>query len=318
MIHVLIWMLLLPVIRPADNPELLAGIQYYERASYQAAQTKFAELVRVNPDDPALRIWMGKTWFRLRKWDDAIREFEKASQLEPLASAPHLWLGRAAGRKAEHMVPLFAFPIARRVAREFEAAVRLAPDNLDARFDLMEFYLDAPGIVGGGKEKAPEQARAIAAIDRRLGYVAQSRIYCKEKQWESAQKELQRAVDEFPRDARSRADLAEFFLERLDFRRAGEAAARSVALAPGTKAKLILAASRVMMQQDLEKAEQDLQTILSGPLRDEDPSAEEVHFWLGQCFLVQGKKDIARKEFESALRFNPDYGRAKTGLNESR
>ncbi len=318
MIFCLMLFFVFPATPRDEDSDLSTAIRLYERADFLAARERLSSGVLNYPEDRMLRFWLGKTYFRLRKWDESLRELEKAVRLEPGNSNFHLWLGRALGRKAQHMPALTAFTTARRVGREFEAAVRFAPDNMEARMDLMEFYLEAPGIVGGGKEKAQEQVKSIAAVDRRLGYLAQARFYSNEKKWDLALKELLQAADQFSNNAEAHADLAGYYLERLDFKRSSEAASRSLALAQSVRAKLILAASRIMLKQDLAKAELEIRSILSGPLRDEDPSVEEVHFWLGQCYRTQGKTAEARREFEIALEFNPEYLRAKTGLEQSR
>jgi len=139
MILCVMLVLLCPSAFSADDMDLSAAIRLYGQADFQAAREKLSSRIQIYPDDPSVRFWLGKVHFRLRKWDDSIREFEKALQFEPGNANFHLWLGRALGRKAQSMSPLLAFPTARRVAREFETAVRLAPENIAAHMDLVEF-----------------------------------------------------------------------------------------------------------------------------------------------------------------------------------
>jgi hypothetical protein len=47
------------------------------------------------------------------------------------------------------------------IKKKFEQAVELNPENFDARMGLLQFYLMAPGIMGGSKDKAREQAGEI-------------------------------------------------------------------------------------------------------------------------------------------------------------
>ncbi len=56
----------------------------------------------------------------------------------------------------------------------FEKTVQLDPNNLDARESLLQFYLQAPSVVGGGKDKAQAQAREIAKRDPARGHLAQA------------------------------------------------------------------------------------------------------------------------------------------------
>jgi len=50
-----------------------------------------------------LQLWLGKSYLKLRRWDDAIRELEEAAKAQPSNSMVHLWLGRAYGHKASHV-----------------------------------------------------------------------------------------------------------------------------------------------------------------------------------------------------------------------
>src|SRR5579871_5979464 len=101
----------------------------------------------------------------LGNWDAAIASCQKAVSIEPGNSDFHLWLGRVYGEKASHSNFFSAAGWAKKVHKEFETAVALNPSNLDARADLAEFYVEAPGIVGGGQDKAEVQARELGAIN---------------------------------------------------------------------------------------------------------------------------------------------------------
>src|SRR6266851_280031 len=58
------------------------------------------------------------------------------------------------------------------IGEELENAVRLDPAMVDARLDLVRFYVMAPRIVGGGVPKARRQAREIARRSPALGAFA--------------------------------------------------------------------------------------------------------------------------------------------------
>ena len=207
-------MLLAGPMRDAADLGNDAAIKLYEHGEYGQAVSLLSQQVQILPENGSLLLWLGKSYLKLRKWDDAIRELEKAVQCEPSNALYHLWLGRAYGRKAENSSFLTAIGPARRVGKEFEIAVRLDPANLDARFDLLEFCLNAPGIVGGGRDKAIEQAAAIARINPLSGYGARAQIYEKDGKWDLALQELTRATVEFPDSARAYKDLADLLFQR--------------------------------------------------------------------------------------------------------
>jgi hypothetical protein len=58
----------------------------------------------------------------------------------------------------------------------WEKAVVLDPANLDARADLVQFHLFAPGFMGGSADEARRQADEIAKRDPVQGAVARASI----------------------------------------------------------------------------------------------------------------------------------------------
>ena len=121
-------------------------------------------------------------------WDQGISACEKAVALAPSNSRYHMWLGRVYGEKADAANFLSAASLAGKVRNEFEAAVRLDPNNVDARSDLGEFYLEAPGIVGGGRDKAEAQIQALAALDPAKADYLKGRLAEKKKDLGAAEK----------------------------------------------------------------------------------------------------------------------------------
>ena len=63
----------------------------------------------------------------------------------------------------------------------FERAVELDPRNGEAFNDLFDYYLQAPGILGGGYDKAAEVAKRIGQLNPAEGHFAQAQLA--EKRW---------------------------------------------------------------------------------------------------------------------------------------
>lgn len=299
------------------DASLDAAIEIYGKGKYSLAANMFQKLADESPSRPEIRIWLGKSYLKIREWDRAVREMEKAVQLQPSNARYHLWLGRACGDRASHSNFIKALGWARRVVREFETARELAPEDLDVRFDLLEYYLEAPGILGGGKEKAEAEVKAIAGLSSEKGYVARATVYSKNKKWDLARKELQQAVLDYPQSFSACKDMAEFLIDRNDFEGALGYAKKALLLESTSKrARLTAAAAKIRLKTDLDEVAETLQVFAAGSLSDADPSFEEVYYWLGECFLAKGDKGKARELFKSALAFNPEFGRAKDGLSK--
>jgi tetratricopeptide (TPR) repeat protein len=118
----------------------------------------------------------GQRLFAEQRYDEAVECFERAAEAEAAVSDRHLWLARAYGRKAETAGVWDQLSLAKKVRTHFERAVALDPDNVAARLDLIEFYLAAPAFLGGGVDKARDQAAEIERRDRQQALQARAMI----------------------------------------------------------------------------------------------------------------------------------------------
>lgn len=104
--------------------------------------------------------------------DNAVDLLQKAVTAEPGSADAHYWLGNAYGRLALKANIFRRLSLARKTRAEFERAVELNPDDVDARFALVQFYTMAPGFAGGSTAKAYTQAAEIASRNPQKGRMA--------------------------------------------------------------------------------------------------------------------------------------------------
>ena len=86
----------------------------------------------------------------------------------PLVPAPrlaeaHYWLGNAYGNRLGDVGMFGKLKLAPKLRDAFVRTIELDPDYIKARSNLIEFYLQAPDMLGGGVDKARAQAREIGA-----------------------------------------------------------------------------------------------------------------------------------------------------------
>jgi tetratricopeptide (TPR) repeat protein len=255
-----------------------------------------------------------RAYFMLDEWDRGIHACERARNLDPENSLYHLWLGRIYGEKADRAGFFSAAGLAKKVRTEFERAVELAPGSWEARTDLAEFYLEAPGIVGGGKEKAREQADALAALNPAMSHWVLARIAEKNKDAASAEREYRAEIDASHSGARAWLDLAIFFRhqDRLDEM---EQALRHLDSAPLDRAESLMDGASLLLRtgRNLPFAAQLLRRYLLAPV--EEGPAFKAHDMLGQTLEKQGDRNAAAGEYHAALALARSYARARQDLN---
>ena len=299
----------------AASEKLSDAIRLYEKGSFSQAAELLRQEAKSSPRDAETRFWLGKAYLKIQDWKAAVAEMEKAVELEPSNARYHQWLGRASGERASRAFITTAYSMAKQVVKEFEAARRLSAEDVSIRFDLLEYYLQAPGMVGGGRDKAEAEAQSIAGIDRQKGYTARANIYKSDKQWDKAKAELLKATSEFPQSAAACEDLADYLFGRHDYEGALQWSRKALALNPGLNySRFLAAAAATRLNRDLDAVADDLQALANGTLLDDDATFDQVYFQLGETHLARGDKAKAKAAFQSALSYNPEHSGAREAL----
>jgi len=158
--------------RDADIAE---GRHLFESGQRAATQQFFESFSKQHPENPAGAYYRGRLAFSAGQYEEAAQWLEKALQLDATNSDYELWLGRAYGHRATQASLGEQFFLARKIRTHFERAVELNPDNIAARADLMEYYLQAPAFLGGSTAKARSQVEEISKRDVSEGVKAWER-----------------------------------------------------------------------------------------------------------------------------------------------
>ncbi len=247
----------------------------------------------------------------LDQFDAAATECEQAVRLDPLNSDYHLWLGRALGEKADHASFLTAFSLAKRTRAEFEEAVRLNPRSAEALVSLGEFDRQAPGVVGGGMDKAQQVAAQLDKVDAERAHEFRARLAEQQKDYTTAESELKLAIAAGPHPAVGWNALACFFYRRQRFAEM-ESAMHSVLSAAqrDRHAGVALydgAGQLLEANRDAALAAAMLEEYLTKSVKTEEAPAFIAHFRLARLRQQLGDSAGAVRERAAALALASQY-----------
>jgi len=240
---------------------------------YTDYESSLKILQGIEPKDGPVYLLIGQNHYMQGEYKKATEMLEKAVAAEPANSDYELWLGRAFGRRAETASPFTAAPNANKARQHFERAVQLNPRNMDALSDLFEYYLEAPGFMGGGLDKAVGIADRMAAIDEVDGHWAQARLAERRKEFDTAEHHLQLAARMAPQQVGRLIDLAKFLATQGRYQESDQSFKKAEKLAPNNP-QVIYARADTYIQQgrNLDTARKLLQRYLRAQLTPDDPS----------------------------------------------
>jgi tetratricopeptide (TPR) repeat protein len=253
----------------AAGPELEQARQLYSATDFDGS---LKILQSISGKDASVFALMGRDYYMLTDYKKATEWLEKAAAAAPANSEYAMWLGRAYGRRAETSNILSAPGHASKAHRYFEKAVELDPANLEAINDLFEYYLEAPGFLGGGLDKAQGLAARIAQLNSAEGYWAQAKLDEKRKEYGAAEMELRRAAAAAPRQIGKLIELAKLLAGQGRFQEAEKTMDAAEQIAPDSPRLLYAKADLyVRSGRHLDLARKLLERYLASNLTPDDP-----------------------------------------------
>jgi tetratricopeptide (TPR) repeat protein len=279
----------------------------FEASDYAKAIQVLQAAAAKEPANGEIQLLLAKSYLELQEHDAAIHSAEKAVALDPQSSLYHEWLGRAYGEKADHAGWFSAISLAKKTRKEFQTAVDLDARNFSARQALIEFDCSAPGMVGGGEDKAQPHIKELMQLDAAEGHYAAGNCRRQKKDFAVADEEFTKALESRPKSPELIYDIGDYALKRGQAERlfaVAEAGERGTPSDP--RAKFYRAVGLVLQKEKTEEAENLLREYAKrAPTRTGFPSPAAAHAWLGRLYVSKDDLAGAKEEFESALRLDP-------------
>ncbi|HEV8075142.1 MAG TPA: tetratricopeptide repeat protein [Candidatus Acidoferrum sp.] len=314
----LVCLMLLPGVARAEETPVEKARGAFEKGEYtQAIEIlKSAEVVELN--NGGVYVLLARSYLELDQYDAAVNSAEKAVAIDPKNSDYHRWLGEAYGAKAAHASMLSAYSLARKTQKEFDAAVQLDAHNNDAQQDLIEYDCTAPGMVGGGEEKAQPLIEKLMKMDAAEGHYATGICRAQKKDYAAADTEFAKALENKPKTAKRIYDIGDYFLQRKNAEKLLVVAGAGEEISPqDPRGKFYRGVALILQTQKPAEAEKLLREYLQlAPMNSEYPRPWASHYWLGRLQESLKNPAGARGEYQAALKLNGKYKPAQEALKQ--
>ena len=285
-----------------------SGITLLTQRKFSEAQSYFESRVKKDNKDYEAHYYLAVSLSRQGKFDEAEDEIDEAIDLNETIAKYHLARGQILGQKAMNANIISQGFLAPKIKNAFLRASELDPSNIEARQALFNYYIMAPGIMGGSTEKALEQANAIVSLNPYRGYNLLSTYYARvKKDTVEAEKQIQKAIAAKPDSGDGYKRLGYLYMSQERFTDAYSQMKRYIELEPANP-------DSYDSYADVLKAEQKYDLAIEKYLRalSINKNYSASIFSLGECYELKGLKQKAKETYQWFLTVDPQGRRAES------
>ncbi len=143
---------------------------------YVQAEAVLKKAFQDGNDSSALLEKLGDVYGHQKNWGKAAVYYKKLRDRHPDVANYHYKYGGVIGMKALEN-KLKAIGLIGDIKSSFIKAAELDPTHIEARWALVELYMQLPGVLGGSKKKSLKYAEELEALSKVDGFLAKGYIY---------------------------------------------------------------------------------------------------------------------------------------------
>lgn len=166
----------------------------FSQGKYSLAKPLFEDILGENPYHLKTLEYLGDIEGINKSWDKGMFYYGKLKALNPNNGEYYYKYGGCLGMKAKDSNKFRALGMIDDIKLNFEKAIQLNPNHIEARWALIELYLQLPGIVGGSERKAEKYANELLKISPVDGYLAKGHIAEYFNRYKDAEKQYRNAI----------------------------------------------------------------------------------------------------------------------------
>lgn len=158
---------------------LIEAQRAYDQSKYKTAELILQKGLEQDRSNLAYKDLLGQTYAQLEQWEQSAEYNKDLVKAYPKNAEYHFRYGGALGLYAKSVNRFKALTLLDDVKFHLKQAARLDANHIEARWALIQLYMELPGIIGGSKSTAytyANQLEAISPIDAALakGFIEMS------------------------------------------------------------------------------------------------------------------------------------------------
>ena len=299
------------------SQDLNLGKKLLAERKLNEASAEFAKFSKDSPGFADSQYYLGIICTRKKEFEKAEIYLKQAIAINGNNADYHVAMGALLGQMAADANLIKQGLLAPKIKNEFEAAARLDPKNIEARWMLIYYYIMAPKFMGGDVEKGKAIADEIMKLNQAEGKSAWGTIWRSEKRNDLAEKNLQSAVTLAPDSIKYYFALARFYEAIPNTGKALETYNKTAIKFPENRmAYLQIGKITANSGNLMDEGEKSLNEFIRLTPNKNDKSLANAYYYFGLIEKKRGNTANAKKQIETALKLNPEHKPSKEFLKE--
>jgi tetratricopeptide (TPR) repeat protein len=191
--QLIFFLLLIPLIAWTQS-DFEKGEKLFGEAKFKQAQVLFETYLKSNTNHIKTIEYLGDIASHNSSWENAVFYYKKLTELKPSEANYFYKYGGALGMKATKVNKLKALGMIGEIRGSFEKAIVLNPKHIEARWALVMYYIQLPGIIGGSEAKALKYSNELLKLSPIDGYLSKGQIFEYFKKFDLAEEQYKKAV----------------------------------------------------------------------------------------------------------------------------
>lgn len=311
-------LIFLMLIFTLNGDELKNGEKLFEQQDYKKAGEVLYKLVEAEPENSKALFLLGKIMLQKGETDESIAFFEKAIEIEQKNSEYHLYLAKSCMKALPAANFMRKGFLSNKMKGSLLKSVEYNDNNIEARYSLAMYYMQAPFFAGGDTDKAFAQAEEVVKRVPSVGYKLKGQLFEIDGKTKEAVAAYQKLIEINPADTESYYLIGMAYQNGKDYDNALLYFQKAIGLDGdnATKSLYQIGRTAVFAGRNYDEGAEALKLYLKQKVQSGTPTHDAAHWRLGMIYQKQQKNQLALAEFQKAVEMNPEDENYRKALVE--
>ncbi|MEM8486367.1 MAG: tetratricopeptide repeat protein [Bacteroidota bacterium] len=295
---------------------LQKGIDAYESAQYDRAETILAAVQKNDPQNADAAYYLGRTLMNQDRPDKAIEHFEKATSLDNTKAEYEYWLSNAVFIQINEVGALKKMRYAKKGKAAIDRCLELDQDFAECHLANSNYYYQAPRIAGGDKDKAWHHAKRYHELKPIEGTSHLVERHIREEQPEKAEALIASLLATYPDNIEALKRAGWYYRWQKKYDAAFDVFEKSVTIDKEAASMSFydIAKTAIAAESRLDRGIEALEIYMTLPMRPYQPSHASALWRMGMLHELKGSAAEAKSAYQKALSLDPEHEQAKKAL----